>query len=82
MHESEAFPRGGLVRGAARFVVGVAEKQRTASCFTSGVERGMKIFARTPSSFAASATPCAWFPAEAATMPRERSSGESSAMRL
>src|SRR5215207_5865005 len=35
----------------------------------------MTIFARTPSSRAASATACAWFPEENATTPRARSAG-------
>src|SRR5690606_6964102 len=42
----------------------------------------MKIVDSIPSSRAASATPCAWLPAEAATTPRARSSGVSLDMRL
>src|SRR5919106_367341 len=39
----------------------------------------MTTTARTPSSAAASATPCAWFPAEEQTTPRARSSSDSRA---
>ena len=42
----------------------------------------MKTVALMPSSCDASATPCAWLPALAATTPRARSSGESRAIRL
>ncbi len=41
----------------------------------TGTPSGMKIVARMPSALAASATPCAWLPAEAATTPRAASSG-------
>ena len=50
---------------------------RVASSFGTGTPSGMKIVARMPSAFAASATPCAWLPAEAATTPRARSSAVS-----
>src|SRR5215204_2443828 len=41
----------------------------------------MKMVAAMPCCCAASATPCAWLPAEAATTPRARSSSESRAIR-
>ncbi len=47
---------------------------RVARSFGTGTPSGMKIVAGMPSAWAARATPCAWFPAEAATTPRERSS--------
>jgi len=42
----------------------------------------MQIVAGTPSSRAASATPCAWLPALAAITPRARSSSDSAEIRL
>ena len=42
---------------------------RVRSTFTMAVSSGMTTVARIPRSFAASATPCAWFPAEAASTP-------------
>lgn len=41
----------------------------------------MNTVERTPSRDEASATPCAWFPADAATTPAARSSGRSPEMR-
>ena len=46
-----------------------------------GAPSGMKTVAAMPCCCAASATPCAWFPADAATTPRARSSSESRAIR-
>ena len=46
-----------------------APYSRVAATFGSGAPTGMKTVERTPSSEAASATPCAWFPALAATTP-------------
>ncbi len=49
---------------------------RVALAFGIGAPSGMNTVARMPSIFAASATPCAWLPAEAATTPRARSASE------
>src|SRR5476651_735364 len=45
-----------------------------AESFGSATPTGMKMVERMPSSRAAKATPCAWFPADAATTPRALSS--------
>ncbi len=45
--------------------------------FGIGAPTGMNTVALMPSSCAASATPCAWLPADAATTPRARSSSVS-----
>lgn len=58
-----------------------APYSRVAATFGSGAPTGMKTVARTPSSAEASATPCAWFPALAATTPAARSTGDSPAIR-
>ena len=58
-----------------------APYDRVASSFGSATPTGMKMVARMPSSRAAYATPCAWFPAEAATTPRARSDSLSAASR-
>ncbi len=47
----------------------------------SGAPFGMNTVDRTPSSVDASATPCAWLPALAATTPAARSSGSRPAIR-
>ena len=47
---------------------------RVALAFGIGDPSGMKTVALMPSICAASATPCAWLPADAATTPRARSS--------
>jgi hypothetical protein len=52
-----------------------------AATFGIGAASGMNTVERVPSSWAASATPCAWLPALAATTPRARSSSDSRAMR-
>src|SRR5215207_1314587 len=59
----------------------VAPYALVAATFGSGAPVGMKTVAEQPSSRAASATPCAWLPALAATTPRARSSLESRAIR-
>ena len=53
-----------------------------AATLGSGAVSGMKIVAFAPSSRAASATPCAWLPALAATTPRARSSSVSREIRV
>lgn len=58
-----------------------APYSRVALIFGSGAPFGMNTVECTPSSEEASATPCAWFPALAATTPAARSSGSSPAMR-
>jgi hypothetical protein len=52
-----------------------------AATFGSGAASGMKTVEVHPSSDAASATPCAWLPALAATTPCARSCSDSRAMR-
>ncbi len=52
-----------------------------AATFGSGAANGMKMVECTPSSEDASATPCAWLPALAATTPPARCTGESPAIR-
>ncbi len=47
-----------------------------AATFGSGARSGMTTVAEAPSSPAANATPCAWFPALAATTPRARSASD------
>ncbi len=47
-----------------------------------GVVTGITIVALQPSFCAASATPCAWLPAEAAITPRSRAAGDSCAILL
>ncbi len=47
-----------------------------------GVVRGITIVAAQPSFCAASATPCAWLPADAAMTPRARAAGERCAILL
>ena len=56
--------------------------RRTSVCFTSGVERGMKMVARQFRTLAARATPCAWLPADAATIPLSLASWLRAAMQL
>ena len=46
---------------------------RVALTLGIGAPSGMNTVASMPSILAASATPCAWLPAEAATTPRARS---------
>ncbi len=58
-----------------------APYSRVAATLGSGAPTGMKTVDRTPSSADASATPCAWFPALAATTPAARSTGERPEMR-
>ncbi len=58
-----------------------APYSRVALIFGSGAPFGMNTVERTPSSAEASATPCAWLPALAATTPAARSSGSSPAIR-
>ncbi len=58
-----------------------APYSRVAATFGSGAPTGMKTVERTPSRDAASATPCAWLPALAATTPAARSCVESPAIR-
>ena len=53
-----------------------------AAIFGSGAVIGMKTVAEVPSSCAASATPCAWLPALAATTPSARSPADNRAIRL
>ena len=53
-----------------------------ACTFGIGAPSGMKTVDAMPSSDAASATPCAWLPALAATTPRADSSGVSREMRV
>src|SRR3569832_1072198 len=53
-----------------------APYERVASCLAREARSGITIVEAIPSVRAASATPCAWFPAEAAITPRRRSSGE------
>ena len=53
----------------------------SAAIFGSGAATGMNTVVRQPSSDAASATPCAWLPADAATTPLARSSSVSRAIR-
>jgi hypothetical protein len=53
----------------------VAPSARTASTLICCVVRGMTIVARAPRCLAASATPCAWLPAEEAITPRVREAG-------
>ena len=54
---------------------------RVACSLGIGAPSGMNTVDRMPSSWAASATPWAWLPAEAATTPRARSSGVSRKIR-
>ena len=54
---------------------------RVARSFGIGAPSGMNTVDLMPSSWAASATPWAWLPAEAATTPRARSSGVSREIR-
>ena len=53
-----------------------------AATLGSGADSGMNTVAEQPSSRAASATPCAWLPALAATTPRARSASVSREMRV
>jgi hypothetical protein len=55
---------------------------RVAATFGSGADSGMNTVASAPSWRAASATPCAWLPALAATTPRARSASVSRAIRV
>lgn len=59
-----------------------APRARTASTLIVGVTTGMTIVAGTPSVWAASATPCAWFPADAATTPAARRAAGARAIML
>ena len=59
----------------------VAPYAVVAATLGSGAASGMKTVLAMPSSDAASATPCAWLPALAATTPRARSAGLKRAMR-
>ena len=59
-----------------------APSRSTASTLMRGAVSGMTISARMPSRRAASATPCAWLPADDAITPRARSSGPSEASLL
>ena len=54
---------------------------RVAFSLGIGAPSGMNTVALIPSSWAASATPCAWLPADAATTPRARSSSVSRSIR-
>src|SRR6218665_2051855 len=54
----------------------------TASILTLGVVTGITMTARQPSFLADSATPCAWFPAEAQITPLDRASGDRCAILL
>ena len=60
----------------------VAPYPRVASTLGSAARSGMNTVARTPSVCAASATPCAWLPALAATTPRARCPASSRAIRV
>ena len=55
---------------------------RVAATLGSAARSGMNTVAETPSSCAASATPCAWLPALAATTPRARCAASSRAIRV
>ena len=57
-----------VVRSPSRITS--APRAATASTLIRGVVTGMTMVARHPSRWAASATPCAWLPAEAAITPR------------
>ena len=59
-----------------------APSRSTASTLMRGAVSGMTMRARIPSRSAASATPCAWLPAEDAMTPRARSSADSDASLL
>ena len=56
-------------------------RSRVAPILAIEASTGMKMVAGTPSSWAASATPCAWLPALAATTPRGRCSALRAEMR-
>ena len=58
-----------------------APYSRVAATLGRGAPTGMKTVERTPSSEEARATPCAWFPALAATTPAARSTGLRPAIR-
>ena len=76
MDEGEPASPLELARVRVGVVVGVAVQhdlraaRATASTLIRGVVIGITITARQPSFCAASATPCAWLPAEAAITPR------------
>ena len=78
-HGVEPPPTESEVRQADWYGVDVSgqEYARVAFSFGIGAPSGMNTVALMPSSCAASATPCAWLPADAATTPCERSSSES-----
>ena len=59
-----------------------APSRRTASTLIAGVVSGMTMRASIPRRRAASATPCAWLPAEAATTPRAASASSIRTIRL
>mmetsp|Transcript_15590 Transcript_15590/g.20967 ORF Transcript_15590/g.20967 Transcript_15590/m.20967 type:complete len:434 (-) Transcript_15590:81-1382(-) len=59
-----------------------APRRRTASTLISGVTVGITMIALQPRCAALNATPCAWFPAEAVTMPLSSSDCGRFAMRL
>ena len=59
-----------------------APSRRTASILIAGVVSGMTMTAPNPKRRAASATPWAWLPADAATTPRAASASSSRTIRL
>ena len=59
-----------------------ASSASTAAILMCGVVTGITMVATQPSRRAASATPCAWLPADAAMTPRPRSAAESWAILL
>ena len=74
-------PRPARPRGSGRGRPRRRRTPRVAFSLGIGAPSGMNTVALMPSSCAASATPCAWLPAEAATTPWARSSSDSREMR-